>query len=112
MVMSDPEFVAAGSAPKVVGTTLVALYHPSTGRIHHLHHVVVHEGAASIDADAAVATARRHAATLGHDPDALRVAISTDPAHGASLHRIDVASGRWIPVRTDRRASRDQAITR
>lgn len=93
-----PDVVSAGAAGDVTKTMVVALYEPATGRIRHLHQVLVHEGAAEVTEASAVEAAQAHARRLGHDPAALQVAVSGDPEHGRSPHRIAVDTGRFVPV--------------
>jgi hypothetical protein len=93
-----PDVVSAGVAAGVTGTMVVALYDPVSGRIHHLHHVLVHEGAAEVTEESAVDAAKAHASRLGHDPSALQVAVSGDPEHGRAPHRIAVDTGLFVRV--------------
>jgi hypothetical protein len=50
---------------------VVALYVPASGRIRHLHQVMVHKGAAEVTEASAVDAAKAHAIRLGHDLAAL-----------------------------------------
>ncbi len=93
-----PDVVSAGVAAEVTRTWVVALYDPASGRIRHLHHVLVHEGAAEVTEAAAVAGAQAHARRLGHEPGALRVAVSRDPEHGRAPHRIAADTGEFVHV--------------
>jgi hypothetical protein len=97
-VVGEPSVVSAGDAPGAGRTIVVALYDPDSGRILHLHTVHLHADAANADDDAAVAEARHYAAMLGHDVDRLRAAVSDDPEHGTTPHRVDPATGLFAPL--------------
>ena len=99
MSPSEPPVLAgAGRAPAVVSTIVVALYDPDSGRIGHVHAVHQHEGASEVGEATAVERAQHHARQLGHDVERLRHAVSSDPEHGSTPHRIDVESGEFIPL--------------
>ncbi len=102
-----PDVVSAGVAAEVTRTIVVALYDPASGRIRHLHQVLVHEGAAEVTDASAVEAAQAHARRLGHDPDVLKVAVSRDAAHGRTSHRIALATGEFVRVRDAERRPAD-----
>ena len=52
----------------------------------------------------AVEQAQRHAQTLGHEPDRLKIAVSNDATHGQRPHRIDPATGGFVPLDMPERA--------
>jgi hypothetical protein len=96
-----------GRAPAVSDTLVVALYHPDSGRIAHLHTVTVFEGGRAVTEKEAVDAARSHAARAGHPADRLKAKVSRDPAHGRGRHRIDPGSGAFVaaPATPRRKAS-------
>jgi hypothetical protein len=89
---------SGGNAPRVASYCVVALYEAETGRVDHMHSVVVFEGGQPVtDADA-IETARAHAARLGLDQERLSVAVSHDGAHARGLHRINPNSGEFQAI--------------
>jgi hypothetical protein len=96
--MQTPFISGAGEAPRVTSSVVVALYEPHSGRVVHMHTVHLHEGSRAVDQSEAVEQAQRHARTLGHAPDRLATAVSTDAAHGQLPHRIDPATGAFEPL--------------
>jgi hypothetical protein len=102
--MRTPFISGAGEAPRVTSSIVVALYEHDLGRVVHLHTVHMHEGSGEVSQSEAVEQAKRHAQTLGHEPDRLRIAISTDPTHGQQPHRIDPATGGFEPLDLPQRA--------
>ena len=102
--MQTPFSSGAGDAPKVTSSIVIALYEPDSGRVIHLHTVHLHEGSREVSQSEAVDQAQRHARTLGHEPDRLGIAVSTDAAHGQLPHRIDPATGGFEPLDIPERA--------
>ena len=64
----------------------------------HLHTVHMHEGSREVSQSDTVEQAQRHAQTLGHEPDRLGIAVSTDATYGQQPHRIDPATGGYEPL--------------
>jgi hypothetical protein len=79
-----------GTAPKIVNTHTVALYHPADGRILHLHQVVTFEGGKSISAEAAQREAHEIARRHGHDVGSLGTLLITGKAPTAHQGRFRV----------------------
>jgi hypothetical protein len=96
--MKHSLFLYAGKAPRIVATRVVALYDPTSGRIHHTHTVHVHEGGRDVHESETIEQARRHAKKLGHDIGPLKVKLSTYAEHGHLPHRIDAATGEFVPL--------------
>jgi hypothetical protein len=96
--MRTPFIDGAGEAPRITSSIVVALHEPDSGRVVHLHTVHLHEGAREVSQSEAIDEARRNAQTLGHAPDRLGVAVSTDAAHGQLPHRIAPATGGFEPL--------------
>lgn len=102
--MQAPFISGAGEAPEVTSSIVVALYEPDSGRVMHPHTVHMHEGSREVSQSDAVEQAQRHAQTLGHEPDRLGIAVSTDATYGQQPHRIDPATGGFEPLDTPERA--------
>lgn len=96
--MEAPFISGSGKAPRIASSIVVALYDLESGGVLHVHTVHVHEGAREVSESEAIQQARRHAQTLGHEPDRLGAAVSTDAAHGELPHRVDPATGTFEPV--------------
>jgi hypothetical protein len=97
----EPRFIfSAGDAPKSVSTTVVALYDPASGRIHHVHTVHRHEGGEELSESAVIAQAQRHAKQLGHDVDHLNAKVSSRAEYGHVPHRIDLRTGAFVALET------------
>ena len=96
--MQTPSVLAGGAAPKLVATKVVALYEPTSGRIHHLHTSHFYEGAVQPAESTLIAHAARQARRLGHDTERLSNTISENPLHGQIPHRIDTDSGAFVPL--------------
>ena len=90
--MRHPDIVSAGDAPDLSEVTVVALYDPADGSIHHLHQVFAFADAPA-EEDDAVAAALHAAKRLGQDVGNWKVAVSHDPEHGRRPCVIDVATG-------------------
>lgn len=56
--MSNLTYSSGGRAPKVADAHVVALYHPSTGKIAHVHSVTVFEGARPVSEKEAIEAAK------------------------------------------------------
>jgi hypothetical protein len=100
--MNQP-FSNGGRMPKVADIRVVALYHPQTGKISHVHSVTVFEGGRAVDEKEAIETAKALAKKAGHATDTLAVRVSKDPMHGRKPHRIDVKTGEFVPLEMPKR---------
>jgi hypothetical protein len=78
----------AGPLPAIKEVQAVAFY-DATGRIHHMHHVVVFEGGKSHNADSAVRDAKEKAELMGRDVSGLKVLHVPHVEHPQSMHRVD-----------------------
>ena len=94
--MEIPSSFSAGDAPRVMSSTVIALYDPASGQIQHVHTVHRHEGAPPSSAETVIEDARRSARLLGLDTSQLTAAVSSNMDHGRLRHRIDVVSGQFI----------------
>jgi hypothetical protein len=96
-------FSNGGRVPKVADTHVVALYHPQTGKISHVHSVTVFEGGRAVSEKEAVETAKALAKKAGHSVDTLSIKVSKDLMHGRKPHRIDVKTGDFVPLEMPKR---------
>ncbi|MCO4882455.1 hypothetical protein VOI32_38170 [Paraburkholderia caribensis] len=87
-----------GNAPEVSDVYVVAIYDPKTGKILHTHNVTVFKGGRSVTEKEALDTAFARASDAGHQTDNLKSTVSKNPQHGRSPHKIDLATGQFIPV--------------
>jgi len=96
-------FANAGKTLEVVDTHVVALYDAETGRIAHVHTVTVFKGGSPVTEKEAIEAARKVANKSGVKTDRLKIKVSKDAAHGRGPHRIDVASGNFLPLPAHKR---------
>jgi hypothetical protein len=69
--MTTPDFHAAGDAPRIVGSRAVVFTDRATGRVRHVHTVILCEGARA-PSEAGLVEAARHAARqLGREVEGL-----------------------------------------
>ncbi len=109
--MSIGTIHAVGSAPRLAGVTVVALYEPGSGKIAHVHTVVRLEGGREVSEDEAIEAARRHAESLGHRVAELEVKLSTRHEHAARPHRIDPETGEFVALEPRRPKKRGRPET-
>ncbi len=87
--MND-KVILTGAGPRPVATHAIAIYDPRDGRIHHMHHVTVFEGAKVREKHLLEEEAMAHARRMGHDLSGLKVLhVSDFPAHRAGYYRVD-----------------------
>jgi len=101
--MQNQMFSNGGRMLKVADIHVVALYHPETGKISHVHSVTVFEGGRAVSEKEAVETAKGLAKKAGHSIEGLAVKVSKDLMHGRKPHRIDVKSGEFVPLEMQKR---------
>jgi hypothetical protein len=97
-------FSNGGTVPKVADTHVVALYHPVSGKILHMHSVTVFEGGRAVSQEEAIETAKKLASKTGLKIAGLEVKLSKDLNHARKPHRIDVKSGEFVAVPMVKRA--------
>jgi hypothetical protein len=90
--MNHPMFTSTGDAPRVVRVEALA-FHDSAGRIHHMHHHVVLEGAAPRSLQDMLEEVRAHALSRNKDVSRLRVLHVRQPFNFSARHRVDVKKG-------------------
>ena len=101
----------AGEVPVVESVQVISLY-DDDGHIVHQHVVCQFQGGRVVPEDEALDAARAQAAELGHAVERLRAAVSRDPTHAQSAHRIDVDSGQHVRVEEPNFRSRAQPESR
>ena len=98
-----PMYSSGGKTPKIMDTHVVALYHPTTGKIAHVHSITVFEGARAVSEQQAVETAKSIARKCSVPVEGLEAKLSKDPNHARKPHRIDLKSGQFVPLDPRRR---------
>lgn len=80
----------AGKAPKLSFTHTVALYDPKDGRVHHMHHVMVLEGAEHRPQHAIEVEAKANATRLGHNVSGLAALHVQEFKQHKGHYRVDL----------------------
>lgn len=93
------QVIVQGRFPRCVGTHLVALFDPKTGKVHHLHHALIFEGQRPTE-ESLEAIARRNAEhprfhVKHHGLQALHLRDAAVP-HGP--HRVDLKNYKLVPA--------------
>jgi hypothetical protein len=88
----------AGIHQRIENVMIVALYERDSGDIKHVHAVVNFEGGRSVTEEEAGDACRRQAARLGHPIDELLTVMSTKLEHASRPHKIDTATGAFVPM--------------
>lgn len=101
--MAIPNFTSTGETPRVVRVEALA-FHDATGRIRHMHHHVVLEGAAPRSLQDMLEEVKAHALSFNNDVSKLRVLHIKEPFNFSARHRVDVKKGVLVelgePVRS------------
>lgn len=97
--MNNPMFTSTGDAPRVVRIEALA-FHDATGRIHHMHHHVVLEGAAPRSLQDMLEEVKAHALSLNKDVSRLRVLHIREPFNFSARHRVDMKKGVLVELKT------------
>src|SRR5215510_12754610 len=96
--MSNPLVVTAGDPPRIKRVEALA-FHDASGRIRHMHHAVVLEGAEPRPYQAMLDEVMAQALALGNDLSRLRVLHVRAPFNLAAHHKVDVKKGVLVEVR-------------
>lgn len=96
--MTEPKFTSTGETPRIVRVEALA-FHDSSGRILHMHHHVVLEGAAPRSIQDMLEEVRGHARELGNDVSRLRVLHIQEPFDYSARHRVDVKKGVLVELK-------------
>ena len=101
--MTAPLFVTTGHPPRIERVEALAFHDPA-GRIRHMHHSIVLEGAEPRPYQATVDEVMAHALALGNDLRKLRVLHVRTPFNLAAQHRVDVKKGVLVELRPPARS--------
>ena len=82
-------FPVTGTAPKAKEVQAIA-FHDKEGRIHHMHHVIVLEGARSVPYTTMMEEAREQAKKFGVKVSKLKALHAADIGNPHVMHRVDV----------------------
>ena len=96
--MTEPMFTSTGETPRIVRVEALA-FHDSSGRILHMHHHVVLEGAAPRSIQDMLEEVKSHARELGNDVSQLRVLHIREPFNYSARHRVDVKKGVLVELK-------------
>jgi hypothetical protein len=100
--MTTPNFVTIGQAPRIARVEAIA-FHDGAGRIRHIHHWIVFEGATRRPYEEVLKEARTEAHNLGTDVSRLRELRITKPFNPAAQHKVDVKRGVLVEVKVTAR---------
>ena len=96
--MSIPMFTSTGEEPRVVRVEALA-FHDAAGRIRHMHHHVVLEGAAPRSIQDMLEEVKAHALAFNNDVRKLRVLHIKEPFNFSARHRVDVKKEVLVELR-------------
>jgi hypothetical protein len=96
--MEHPMILSAGRKHEIADVKIVALYEVQTGNIVHLHTVVAFKGGRVLSEKEVIDEAQRQASHRGHATGRLATKVSSNLEHAARPHRIDPASGQFVPL--------------
>jgi hypothetical protein len=91
-------FTSTGETPRIARVEALA-FHDSSGRILHMHHHVVLEGAAPRSIQDMLEEVKGHARELGNDVSKLRVLHIREPFNYSAQHRVDVKKGVLVELK-------------
>jgi hypothetical protein len=103
-------FPVTGAAPKAREVHAVA-FHDAAGRIHHMHHVIILEGARSIPEETMMKEARQQAEEFGVDVSKLQALRVTDIGNPHAMHRVDVEKKTLVELNAPEPFSHSPAIS-
>jgi len=101
--MTAPLFATTGHPPRIERVEALA-FHDSAGRIRHMHHSIVLEGAEPRPYQIAVDEVVAHALASGNDLRKLRVLHVRTPFNLAAQHRVDVKNGVLVELQPPTRS--------
>lgn len=96
--MTIPPFVATGEPPRMEKVEAFA-FHDASGRIRHMHHYIVLDGAEPRAYEAILDELKPQAFALGIDLGKLRVLHIRTPFNLAARHKVDVKRGVLVELR-------------
>jgi len=106
--MTSPMFTSTGEAPRVVRIEALA-FHDAAGRIHHMHHHVVLEGAEPRSLADMLEEVKAQALALNNDVSKLRVLHIREPFNVSARHRVDVKKGVLVELKAPAHSLRASA---
>ncbi len=101
--MTAPLFATTGHPPRIERVEALA-FHDAAGRIRHMHHSIVLEGAEPRPYQAMLDEVMAQALALGNDLSKLRVLHVRTPFNLAAQHRVDVKKGLLVELRPPTRS--------
>jgi len=107
--MTAPLSATTGHPPRIERVEALA-FHDATGRIRHMHHSIVLEGAEPRPYQAMVDEVMAQALTLGNDLRKLRYLHIKTPFNLAAQHRVDVKKGVLVELRPPIRSLGSRAV--
>lgn len=103
----QPWMQIAGDAPAITSVDAVALYDPRDGRVVHMHHVVMFEGAEAQDRERQERNAMEAARALVKNVDELKVLHVPNFQLMGKAFRVDVKALRLVEISPPNRDRRD-----
>jgi hypothetical protein len=101
-------FTSTGEAPRIVRVEALA-FHDAAGRIRHMHHHVVLEGAAPRSIQDMLEEVKAHALAFDNDVSRLQVLHVRDPFDFSARHRVDVKRGVLVELEEPARSQKASA---
>lgn len=108
--MTTLPFATTGRAPRIERIEALA-FHDAAGRIRHMHHAIVLEGAQPRSYEALVEDAKAQAKTLGVTLGGLRILHVQAPFSLAAQHRVDVKKGVLVEMKPPTRPRRSRVAS-
>jgi hypothetical protein len=109
--MTTPNFISVGPAPRVTRFEAIA-FHDAAGRIRHMHHWIVFEGAEPRRYEQMLEEARAGAHKLGTDVSRLRALRVTRPFNQTVQHKVDVKRGVLVELKPPARPTARRTTSR
>jgi hypothetical protein len=107
----DPFFATTGDPPRIQRVEAFA-FHDAAGRIRHMHHSIVLEGAEERPSQAIIDEVRAQALALGNDLSTFKVLHVTTPFNFATQHKVDVKKRMLVELRPPTRSLQARADAR
>jgi hypothetical protein len=103
--MTIPMFTSTGEAPRIVRVEALA-FHDAAGRIRHMHHHVVLEGAEPRSISDMLEEVKAQALAFNNDVGKLRVLHVKEPFNFSARHRVDVKKGVLVELKEPARSQK------
>ena len=95
----EKSFSSAGKVPRVKGIQAI-VFHDLDGRIHHMHHVIMLEGARPVEYETMKQQACEQAKKQGVDVSRLEILHVPDLQKPHAMHRVDMKNKTLVEVET------------